>query len=161
MLKSKRRRAREFAVQGIYEWHVNQGRSIHDIELHMKEQRYFDRADAVLFSQLLRGVLTHPSHYEAMVEGFYDREPNELSPTERAIVLMATYEMVKCPKTPYQVIINEAIEVTKTFGGQDAHKFVNGVLDKLALQCRATEVAEAKQKPNARAPARNTDAPVA
>lgn len=139
-MKTARRRAREFAVQGIYEWQLNPDRPASVIEKHLRENDYFAKADENLFRTLLFGVLQDASGLSDRLSHFYDRAPEEVSPVERAVLLMAALELVHHPETPYPVIINEAIEITKTFGGTDGHKFVNGVLDKLAAEVRADEV---------------------
>lgn len=139
-MKTARRRAREFVVQGLYEWTLNPDRSASTIEKHLRENEYFAKADEALFRTLLYGVLKDSAQLSALVSRFYERDESDVSPIERAILLMATLELSQHLETPYPVIINEAIEITKTFGGTDGHKFVNGVLDKLAAQVRGEEV---------------------
>lgn len=138
--KSLRHRARELALQGIYEWRLS-GRSASQIEKATREEKSLGRYDTDLFGQLLRGVISHNQELAALVAPHLDRAVNELSPVEFSVVLLGTYELSRHPEVPYRVIINEAVELTKTFGGSDGHKFVNGVLDKLAAQVRAVEVA--------------------
>jgi N utilization substance protein B len=145
-MKTARRRAREFAVQGIYEWELNQDRPASLIEKHLRENEYFAKADEGLFRTLLFGVLNEASGLSEQLSRFYERAPEEVSPVERAVLLMAALELVHHPETPYPVIINEAIEITKTFGGTDGHKFVNGVLDKLAAEVRGDEVRAQKER---------------
>ena len=140
-MKTARRRAREFVVQGLYEWTMNPDRPASMIEKHLRENEYFAKADETLFRTLLFGVLKDSAHLSAQLARFYERSPDDVSPVERAVMLMAALELTQHPETPYPVIINEAIEITKTFGGTDGHKFVNGVLDKLAAQVRGEEVA--------------------
>ncbi|MFC3627571.1 transcription antitermination factor NusB [Vogesella amnigena] len=139
-MKTARRRAREYAVQGIYEWQLNADRPASLIEKHLRENDYFPKADEALFREILFGVLNDASHLSRLLVPFYDRDAAEVSPVERAIMLMAAFELTAHPQTPCPVIINEAIEIAKTFGGTDGHKFVNGVLDKLAAEVRADEV---------------------
>ena len=140
-MKTARRRAREFAVQGIYEWQLNPERTAMLIEQHLRENEYFIKADEALFHKLLYGVLKEAEQLSSQIERYYERPSGELSPVERAILLMSALELTQHPETPHSVIINEAIEIAKTFGGTDGHKFVNGVLDKLAAKVRADEVA--------------------
>ncbi len=138
--KSTRRRARELALQGIYQWRLAGGDEA-QIEKQIREEKGMGRYDAEFFSDLLRGVLTRHLELEAAVSTHLDRPLNELSPVEFSVLLLGAYELLHHPEVPYRVIINEAVELTKTFGGADGHKYVNGVLDKMAAQVRATEVA--------------------
>lgn len=144
-MKTARRRAREFVVQGLYEWTMNPDRPAATIEKHLRENEYFAKADETLFRTLLYGVLKESAQLSAVLSRYYERPADEVSPIERAILLMAALELTQHPETPYPVIINEAIEIAKTFGGTDGHKFVNGVLDKLAAQVRDVDVARRPQ----------------
>lgn len=137
--KSARRRAREFALQGIYQWLIS-GNSVPQIEDQVHQAAGFDKADAELFTTLLRGTLEAPSALEAEFAPFVDRTVAELSPIERAVLTLATFELKHHIEVPYKVVINEAIELTKSYGGTDGHRFVNGVLDKVAGQLRSVEV---------------------
>lgn len=137
--KSTRRRARELAMQGIYQWRLSGG-DVAQIEQHMREEKGAGRYDAEFFSVLLRGVLAQHAALEAALAPHLDRAVAELSPVEFSILALGAYELLHHPEIPYRVIINEAVELAKTFGGTDGHKFVNGVLDKLAALVRAHEV---------------------
>ena len=151
-MKTARRRAREFVVQGIYQWTLNPEQTAAQIEHHLQENDLFKKADAPLFQTLLHGVLKDNLLLTEQLSPYYDRDHAQISPIERAVLLMAALELTQHPETPYPVILNEAIEITKTFGGIDGHKFVNGVLDKLASHTRADEVQafQAKRQPRAR-----------
>ncbi len=138
--KAARRRAREFALQGIYQWLLS-GNSLPVIEDHVAQVTGFERADRELFVSLLRGTLNNVESLQAEFEPFIHRPVHELSPVERAILLLGTHELKHGLDTPYRVIINEAIELAKGYGGTEGHRFVNGVLDKLAAKLRATEIA--------------------
>ncbi len=138
--KSSRRRSRELALQGIYQWRLT-GDDIAQIEKQVHEEKGSGRYDAGFFAELLRGVLLQHADLEAAVRPHLDRELAELSPVELSVLLLGAYELSHHPEIPYRVVINEAVELAKTFGGTDGHKFVNGVLDKLAAQVRAVEVA--------------------
>ena len=138
--KSSRRRARELALQGIYQWRLTGGEVV-QIEKQIREEKGMGRYDAEFFSVLLRGVLGQHTDLEKLVMPHLDRPLSELSPVEFAVLLLGAFELFNLPEIPYRVIINEAVELAKTFGGTDGHKFVNGVLDKLALQVRAVELA--------------------
>ncbi|OMG52982.1 N utilization substance protein B [Azonexus hydrophilus] len=138
--KSARRRAREFVVQGLYQWRVG-GADEASIEAYAPEMEGFAKADREFFVGTLRGVIGQQASLIEQIGTHIDRPFGELSPVEASVLMMGTFEMVNHPETPYRVIINEAIELTKAFGGTDGHKYVNGVLDKIAAVVRAPEVA--------------------
>ncbi|MGB0127875.1 MAG: transcription antitermination factor NusB [Rhodocyclaceae bacterium] len=137
-MRSARRRAREVALQGLYQWQAT-GDSATAITEHLSEAKSFGKADQPLFSQILQGVMTNAAELEATITPLLDRKLGELSPVERCILLVGAYELAHMPETPYRVVINEAIELAKAFGGTDGHRYVNGVLDKLAPQLRPHE----------------------
>ena len=141
--KSPRRRAREFALQGLYQRRVG-GHDEASIEAHLQDSPGFDKADREFFLDLLQGVLRSHTSLCERLQPYLDRPFAELSPIEACILLAGAYELANHPQTPYRVVINEAIELTKGFGGTDGHKYVNGVLDKLAAELRPVEV-EAKR----------------
>lgn len=147
--KSPRRRAREFALQGLYQWRVG-GNDEAAIEAHLADASGFDKADRNFFVGLLRGVLAQQTALQEQLQAYLDRPFADLSPIESSVLLAGAYELANFPQTPYRVIINEAIELTKSFGGTDGHKYVNGVLDKLAAKLRPVEV-EAKRAARAKA----------
>ncbi|MEE9580501.1 MAG: transcription antitermination factor NusB [Nitrosomonadaceae bacterium] len=137
--KGRRRRSRELALQGLYQWCVAGG-TVEAIEEQLQETREFLKTDEEYFSDLIQGVLTNLTELEKHIQPCLDRSLKELSPVEFAILLLSAYEFTSHPETPYRAIINEAVELAKTYGGTDGHKYVNGVLDKLAVQLRAEEV---------------------
>jgi N utilization substance protein B len=137
-MKSARRRSRELAIQGLYQWLLS-GASATDIDLQMRAVQGFDKADVAHFDALLRGVIREADALTAQIEPCLDRPVAELSPVERAVLLVATFEFKHHIEIPYRVVINEAVELAKTFGGVDGYKYVNGVLDKVAVQIRPTE----------------------
>jgi N utilization substance protein B len=136
--RSPRHRARELALQGIYQWRITAGDDA-QIEKQIHAEKNLGRYDKELFSRLLRGALSQHAGLETLLAPHLDRPLLELSPVEYAVLLLGTFELSAHPEVPYKVIINEAVELAKTFGGADGHKFVNGVLDKLAPQLRANE----------------------
>lgn len=138
--KSQRHRARELALQGIYEWRLSGGNAA-QIEKATLDEKSLGRYDTEFFGQLLRGVISQHEQLAAQIAPHLDRAVKELSPVEFSVLLLGAYELTCHPEIPYRVVINEAVELAKTFGGSDGHKFVNGVLDKLATQVRAVEVA--------------------
>jgi N utilization substance protein B len=143
MSRSARRRAREFALQGIYQWLLS-GNSVSLIEQHMSNVTAFDKADAELFGALLRGSIADAEALREAIVPHLARPLAEVSPVEHALLLLAAHELKSHPETPYRVVLNEAIELAKEYGATDGHKFVNGVIDKLAAQFRAVEVEAAK-----------------
>ena len=145
--KSRRRIAREFVLQGIYQWKVAGGTAAF-IEQQLRESDEFKHVDEKHFSQVLRGVLEDVEALGKYIQPCLDRPLNELSPVEFAILLLSTFELVHHPEIPYRAIINEAIELARTYGGSDGYKYVNGVLDKLAIQVRAVEIEAQKLAKN-------------
>lgn len=143
--RTPRHLARELAMQGLYQWRMT-GNSIPAIEEHLEvESEEWARADKPLLLVLLRGAAEHADELELQFAPHLDRPIAEISPVERAILLLGTYELAHRIETPYRVVINEAIELAKQFGGSDGHKYVNGVLDKLAPRLRAAEVAHGRK----------------
>ena len=138
-MKNSRRRAREFALQALYQWLVNESPA-DALLTQLKDQKDFAKADAALAESLLRGVVADADSLRALVSKYLDRPVKELSPVEHALLLLAACELRDQLETPYRVIINEAVELAKSFGGTDGHKYVNGVLDKLAAELRPNEV---------------------
>ena len=138
--RTPRHRAREFALQGIYQWLLNQ-EDTGVIDAHIRNAHGFEKADAEHFDILLHGVIKNAETLRSSIAPFIDRSIEELSPIEHAALLIGTFELAHHIEIPYRVVINEAVELTKSFGGIDGHKYVNGVLDKLASTMRAEEVA--------------------
>jgi N utilization substance protein B len=143
MRVSPRRRSRELAMQGIYQW-IYTGASAGTVLRNLSELEHYDTADADFLKSQLKGTIGEAEGLRAKLEPFADRKWEEVSPVERAILLIGAWELVHNPGIPYKVTINEAIELGKRFGGTDGHKYVNGVLDKLAAAVRPDEVAENK-----------------
>ncbi|WP_127219584.1 transcription antitermination factor NusB [Neisseria meningitidis] len=137
-MKTARRRSRELAVQAVYQSLINRT-APPEIAKNIREMSDFAKADEELFNKLFFGTQTNAAEYIQQIRPLLDRDEKDLNPIERAVLLTACHELSAMPETPYPVIINEAIEVTKTFGGTDGHKFVNGILDKLAAQIRPDE----------------------
>jgi N utilization substance protein B len=139
--KSARRRSRELALQGLYEWLLN-GSEAGAIEAHLQfDNPGFAKADREHFQALLHGVMGSSALLHESITPALDRPVAELSPVEHAVLLVATFELLHHPEIPYRVVINEAVELAKTFGGTDGYKYVNGVLDRVALKIRAVEAA--------------------
>ncbi len=140
--KSPRRRAREFLVQGLYQAQVG-GQDAAAIQVQAESVQGFDKVDRELYDALLADTLANREALVADLSSHIDRPWHEVSPIERSILLLGACELKLHLETPYRVIINEAIELAKIYGGTDGHKFVNGVLDKLAAVLRTTELRKA------------------
>ena len=138
--RTPRHRAREFALQGLYQWLLN-NESARVVSTNIRGAHGFDKADSEFFSALLNGAISTSVELREAIAPLFDRAITELSPIEHAVLLLGAYELKNHPEIPYRVVINEAVELTKSFGGIDGHKYVNGVLDKLASRLRPDEVA--------------------
>jgi N utilization substance protein B len=137
-MKSSRRRSREFALQGLYQWQLAGTDPLTIVE-QLSDAEGFDKIDVDYFRVMLTGAVAGAADMEQLIAPLLDRAYKSLSPVERGILLLAGYEFKSQMEVPYRVIINEAIELAKSFGGTDGHKYVNGVLDKMAMQLRAVE----------------------
>ncbi|AJJ61699.1 transcription antitermination factor NusB [Yersinia aldovae] len=135
MKPAARRRARECAVQALYSWQLSKN-DIADVELQFLSEQDVKDVDIAYFRELLSGVAVHAASLDALMEPFLSRQLEELGQVERAVLRIALFELSKRQDVPYKVAINEAIELAKTFGAEDSHKFVNGVLDKVAPTVR-------------------------
>lgn len=136
--KSPRHRAREFVVQGLYQ-HLVGGQDEAAIRAQAESVAGFDKVDTVLYAALLTETLADIPALRDAISPHVDRAWEEVSPIERGILLLGASELKHHRETPYRVVINEAIELAKTYGGTDGHKFVNGVLDKLVPLSRPGE----------------------
>ena len=145
MKATSRRVSRELALQGVYQWLYTQ-ESPPTVLRNLEELEGFEAADSEFLKAALRGAIGDAADLRARLEPFSDRKWEEVSPVERAILLIAAWELVHNPEIPYRVTINEAIELGKRFGATDGHKWVNGVLDKLAAATRPEEFAQKRRK---------------
>ena len=136
---SARRKAREFALQGLYEWLIS-GADAGAVDAHVHELEDFAKCDAAHFDMLLHGCIREAADLDALLAGHLDRKTAQLSPVEHGVLLIGAYELKHCVDIPYKVAINEAVELAKSFGGTDGHKYVNGVLDQAAAVMRPVEV---------------------
>nr|WP_206286171.1 transcription antitermination factor NusB [Yersinia massiliensis] len=130
-----RRRARECAVQALYSWQLSKN-DIADVELQFLSEQDVKDVDIAYFRELLSGVAVNAASLDALMAPVLSRQLEELGQVERAVLRIALFELSKRHDVPYKVAINEAIELAKTFGAEDSHKFVNGVLDKVAPSVR-------------------------
>lgn len=128
---SPRRRARECAVQALYSWFISQN-SPAEVELEFVAEQDLKGVDIPYFRKLFRQTVENVDCVDEIMAPYLDRDVSELDPIEKAVLRLAVYELKFEVDVPYKVVINEAIEVTKVFGAEDSHKYVNGVLDKVA-----------------------------
>lgn len=143
-LKSPRRRARELALQALYAWQIS-GAAPGELVEQMRALEGHDKADAALAEALVRGVVSRAAELRPMIEEFIDRSFASLSPVERGILYIGAFELAQGVEPPFKVVLNEAIELGKSFGGTGGHKYVNGVLEKLAARLRPAEVAAVRR----------------
>lgn len=134
-----RRFARERALQALYQWDVSGGQA-YDIRTQFMQEQDMSRVDVDYFVLLFNGVSHQPQDIDDAMKSSLDREITALDPIERAVLRIATFELTQCPDIPARVVINEGIEITKRFGADKGHTYINGVLDKLANEVRALEM---------------------
>lgn len=138
---SARRRAREISLQALYAWKLAGGDALGQA----KTLEGWVRCDQKFAAELIAGVVEESESLEKLIVPHLDRSLASLSPVERVILLIGSYELAQRAETPFKVVLNEAIDLGRSFGGTDGHKFVNGVLEKLAIELRAEEVARSRQ----------------
>lgn len=126
-------------MQAIYQWLISDNIPVSDIEKQFSEDQEMQGSNAGHFSELLQGVVANENELSDLMAPYLSRPFNEVDPVEQAVLLIAVYELRHIPATPCRVVINEAIELTKVYGAEAAHRFVNGVLDKLADDLRPAE----------------------
>jgi N utilization substance protein B len=140
-MKTARRQAREIALQALYAWQL----SGDDPLAQARTLEGFEKTDARFVENILRGVLGRADELRALITPHLSREFGRLSPIERAILYIGAFELAEHPKTPFKVVLNEAVELGKSFGATDGYRFVNGVLEKIALALRPDEVARSRK----------------
>lgn len=138
MKKSARHRSRELALQAIYQWQFTQD-SISTLKTQFFEKSQHNKIDTDYFVKLLMGVITQVETLDEYMSPLLDRSLKELNPVELAVLRLGIYELVNCLEVPYKVVINEALELTKTFGSEEGFKYINGILDKVARKTRILE----------------------
>jgi N utilization substance protein B len=141
--RSARHRSRELAMQGLYQWLLAGGEAT-AVEADIREQDGFGKCDRALFETLLHGGIEQAAALDTVLARHVDRKTTLLSPVEHAVLMIGVYELMNCPEVPYRVAINEAVELAKSFGGTDGHKYVNGVLDHCAAVLRPQEARPAR-----------------
>jgi len=135
-------------MQALYQWQLT-GQSYPELLNQYAQEEGFDGADREYFELLLKGATGASESLDAEIATLVDRPVAQLDPVEHSILMLGVHELQHCLDVPYRVVINEAVEVAKAYGGTDGHKFVNGVLDKLAAALRADEIAAARAAGNA------------
>lgn len=131
--------ARRYAMQALYQWQMTEHDLTHLIEQFLTDQD-MRKTDVAYFQELLRQVLGQLDRIDEILTPFLDRPPDQVDPVERAILRIAVYEMTDRLDIPYRVVINEAVEMAKKFGAEQGHRFINGVLDKIAHKIRTPEI---------------------
>jgi N utilization substance protein B len=139
--KTARRQAREIALQALYAWQISKGDPIEEA----RAADGFTAADPKFAEGVLRGVLAREEELRGHISPHLDRDFARLSPVERAILYIGTWELLATPETPFKVIVNEAVELGKNFGATEGHRFVNGVLEKVASVLRPDEVGKQRR----------------
>ena len=137
-MKHARRQAREVALQALYAWQLSGGDPLEEARSND------DYAKTEFLEDLVRGVADRAAELERLIAPYLDRDFARLSPVERAILYIGAYELAHHPRTPFKVVLNEAVELGKSFGGTDGYRFVNGVLEKIAQALRPEEVARSR-----------------
>jgi len=138
-MSGKRSKARQLALQALYQWQLA-SQNIKDIVQQFKDDEAPNSYEEEYFIDLMYGVPTHLNELDKALAPYLDRAVLSVDPVERAALRLGAYELVHHPEVPYRVVINEAVELTKVFGAEDGHKYINGVLDKLAKKLRSAEV---------------------
>ncbi len=138
-LPAKRRKARHYALQALYQWQMA-GQSLIDIEAQFCADYDMSQVDLAYFSELLHKIPATLDTVHASFEPYLDRKLDELDPIELALLRIGCYELDQRIDVPYKVVINEAVNLAKRFGATDSHRYINGVLDRVAADKRAVEV---------------------
>tara|TARA_B110001452_G_scaffold63267_1_gene50014 strand:- start:3835 stop:4275 length:441 start_codon:yes stop_codon:yes gene_type:complete len=140
----EKQKARRMLLQALYSWDVG-GTDLVDIEAEFHTDNDMSKVDTALFHTILFGVPKNLAQIDGTYSSYLDRENRQLDPVSRAVLRLSSYEMVFSIDVPYKVVINEGVNLAKTYGPTDAYKFINGVLDKVAIEHRAAEVAANKR----------------
>ncbi len=145
-MANRRSRARRYALQALYQWQMT-GQDVGEVEGQFLEDESLAKADVELFVTLLRGVPSRLDELDRAIGPLLNRSISQVDPVERAILRIGAYELLHHLDIPYRVIINEAVELAKLYGADQGHRYINGVLDKLAQGLRADEAAAHSRKP--------------
>lgn len=134
----QKQKARKFALQAIYQWSMT-GQDVIEIEAQFHETNAMEKVDTAYFSRLLRAIPQHCPDLDTVLEPFLDRPIATLTPIELAILRLGAYELAYCPDIPYRIVLDEWVSLTKQFGTVEGHRYVNGVLNNLAVKLRTIE----------------------
>lgn len=145
LLRAGRSKARSFAVQALYQ-HLVGGNDVDSIDRFTRDLAGFNKCNSEHFDALLHGCVAQAAELDATIAPLLDRGWDAISPVEHAIMWIGVYEFKHCPDVPWRVVLNECIELAKSFGGTDGHRYVNGILHALAAQLRALEVEHDRQQ---------------
>ncbi|MDA9797661.1 transcription antitermination factor NusB [Luminiphilus sp.] len=140
-LAAQRRKARHFGLQALYQWTLSDA-SLVDIDAEFRVDNDFRHTDGEYFQALLRGVMEDVESLEALFSPLLDRALDDLDPIERNLLRMGTFELKERIDVPYKVVINEAVSLAKKFGATESHRYINGILDKVASELRTVERAK-------------------
>ena len=140
-LAAQRRKARHFGLQALYQWTLSDA-SLVDIDAEFRVDNDFRHTDGEYFQALLRGVMEDVESLEALFSPLRDRALDDLDPIERNLLRMGTFELKERIDVPYKVVINEAVSLAKKFGATESHRYINGILDKVASELRTVERAK-------------------
>jgi len=142
-MSRSRSKARRFAMQALYQWQMT-GQDVEDIIGQYRDEENFEKIDVTYFEELLRHVTLRIQEIDARLQPVLDRPVREVDPVEAAILRMSTYELLANSDVPFRVVINEAVDLAKVYGAVNGHKYVNGILDRLAGELRPAESTEKK-----------------
>ncbi len=137
-LAAERHKARHYAMQALYQWHMAEA-PVSQIEAEFRTDYDFNHVDLEYFQAILHGVPGSVTELEAVFEPLLDRKLDELGPVERSLLRIGTWELMQRIDVPWKVVINEAVSLARKFGATDSHKYINGVLDRVARQLRKAE----------------------
>lgn len=137
--------ARSFALQALYQWQLNK-MAVSEIEIQFTLDHDLSSCDKLYFRELIQGVTSQAARLDGLFEPLLDRSLSELDPIELATLRLGAFELAEKLDVPYRVAINEGVELAKSFGAAESHKYVNGILDKLAQRVRREEIAARKGK---------------
>ena len=140
-MKTSRRQARELALQALYAWQLSGSDPMEQALSHEEG----GKTDLLFVETILVGVVAGEAELQKMITPHLDRDFKRLSPIERAILYIGAFELASQPETPFKVVLNEAIELGKSYGAAEGHRFINGVLEKIAVALRPEEVARARK----------------
>ena len=136
---ARRRKARSLLLQAIYQWQLSET-PVNEIEAQFRADNIGKKVDWDFFHEVLTGLRNDLDEIDALFEPYLDRKLGDLNPVELALLRMGSFELARRIDVPYRVVINECVDLAKTFGATDSHKYINGVLDKAARRLRAVEL---------------------